>query len=139
MTTSTAGIWRHDMAREDLTPFEKYLYDDPYVSKQKGPRSDTCFICNDPDFSRMGLPLCRACPKCGGHIAADDSRCDDCGYDEENGRGPSWTIYVCPVCQRSWHKSGSKPKNFCTGDGRGRHEGVAMEPVVVVPLRDDRA
>ena len=43
---------------------------------------DGCYICEDPEFAQMGLPLCRKCPKCGGHIAADDSVCDDCGYDE---------------------------------------------------------
>jgi hypothetical protein len=42
-----------------------------------------CYICEDPEFAQMGLPLCRSCPKCGGHIAADDSVCDDCGYDDE--------------------------------------------------------
>lgn len=41
-----------------------------------------CYICEDPEFAQMGLPLCRKCPKCGGHIAADDSVCDDCGYDD---------------------------------------------------------
>ena len=41
-----------------------------------------CYICEDPEYAQMGLPLCRKCPKCGGHIAADDSVCDDCGYDE---------------------------------------------------------
>jgi hypothetical protein len=40
-----------------------------------------CFICEDPEFAAMGLPLCRACPECGGHVAADDTRCDDCGAD----------------------------------------------------------
>jgi hypothetical protein len=43
---------------------------------------DGCYICEDPEFAQMGLPLCRKCPKCGGHIAADDTVCDDCGYDE---------------------------------------------------------
>ena len=41
-----------------------------------------CYICEDPEFAQMGLPLCRKCPKCDGHIAADDTVCDDCGYDE---------------------------------------------------------
>ena len=41
-----------------------------------------CYICEDPEFARMGLPLCRKCPECGGHITADDSVCDDCGFDE---------------------------------------------------------
>lgn len=40
-----------------------------------------CYICEDPEFSLMGLPLCYPCPKCGGHIAADESVCDDCDYD----------------------------------------------------------
>ena len=37
-----------------------------------------CYICNDPDFARAGLPLCYACPECGGHIAADDGECQAC-------------------------------------------------------------
>lgn len=42
-----------------------------------------CYICEDPEFAQMGLPLCQQCPKCpNGHIAADDSVCDDCGHDE---------------------------------------------------------
>lgn len=41
-----------------------------------------CYICNDPEFAQMGLPLCRICPRCEGHIAADDTGCDDCGFDE---------------------------------------------------------
>ena len=45
--------------------------------------SPDCYICNDPEFAQMGLPLCRACPVCGGHIAADDSRCDDCGLCDQ--------------------------------------------------------
>ncbi len=39
---------------------------------------DDCYICNDPDYARAGLPLCRACPLCGGHIAADDGICPEC-------------------------------------------------------------
>lgn len=40
-----------------------------------------CYICEDPEFALMGLPLCQACPKCKGHIAADDGNCEACGYD----------------------------------------------------------
>lgn len=40
-----------------------------------------CYICEDPEFAQMGLPLCTTCESCGGHIAADDTTCDDCGYD----------------------------------------------------------
>jgi len=43
--------------------------------------SDTCYICNDPEFALMGLPLCFPCKMCGGHVSADDTVCDECGYD----------------------------------------------------------
>jgi hypothetical protein len=57
--------------------------DDPSKrSVATGPYRDSCYICRDPEFSLMGLPLCRACPSCKGHIAADDNRCDDCGERE---------------------------------------------------------
>lgn len=26
--------------------------------------SEKCYICNDPEFAQMGLPLCKACPEC---------------------------------------------------------------------------
>ena len=45
-----------------------------------------CYICEDPEFSAMGLPLCKPCPDCSakagepaGHVPADDEECDDCG------------------------------------------------------------
>lgn len=44
-----------------------------------------CYICEDPEFAVMGLPLCRPCPwKCGpdGHCPADDEGCDNCGGSE---------------------------------------------------------
>jgi hypothetical protein len=44
---------------------------------------DGCYICEDPEFSLMGLPLCFPCHKCGGHVAADDTVCDDCGFDHQ--------------------------------------------------------
>lgn len=55
--------------------------DDP--SKRTGTNAYRagCYICEDPEFSLMGLPLCRSCP-CGGHIPADDVTCDDCGQDD---------------------------------------------------------
>jgi hypothetical protein len=44
---------------------------------------EACYICRDPEFAQMGLPLCRLCPSCTtGHIPADDTRCDDCGFDD---------------------------------------------------------
>lgn len=71
------------MSREDLTSFERLLYDDARTSTPVIFRQG-CYICEDPDFAQMGLPLCRKCPKCGGHVAADDTRCDDCEYDYED-------------------------------------------------------
>jgi hypothetical protein len=45
---------------------------------------DGCYICEDPEFAQMGLPLCRLCPACKtGHVAADDTVCDDCGADDQ--------------------------------------------------------
>jgi len=38
-----------------------------------------CYICEDPEFAQMGLPLCSPCPMCNGHVPADDEDCDDCG------------------------------------------------------------
>lgn len=46
------------------------------VPKRKG-----CYICEDPEFALMGLPLCYPCNKCGGHVPADDAVCSDCGHD----------------------------------------------------------
>jgi hypothetical protein len=73
-----------------------------------------CYICEDPEFAAMGLPLCSPCPDCVrrmeictacggrggmpdstpctdclatgitgtlGHIAADDTTCDECDYE----------------------------------------------------------
>lgn len=79
------------MAREDLTDAEKLLYDDDYTSTpDPGVYDPNCYICNDPDFARMGLPLCRPCAKCQrdsgglaqGHVAADETVCSVCGHDD---------------------------------------------------------
>ena|SRR6476661_2583112 len=49
---------------------------------------DYCYICRDPEYAQMGLPLCQPCPECtadpnreDGHIPADDEECDDCGFN----------------------------------------------------------
>lgn len=44
-----------------------------------------CYICEDPEFALMGLPLCYPCAKCGGHVAADDTICSDCKFDNGGG------------------------------------------------------
>lgn len=50
---------------------------------------DDCYICRDPEFAQMGLPLCRYCLACkeadrndGGHVPADDVVCSYCGFNE---------------------------------------------------------
>lgn len=48
-----------------------------------------CYICEDPEFAQMGLPLCRPCPYCSmkqdgkeaGHVPADDTVCTVCHED----------------------------------------------------------
>jgi len=37
-----------------------------------------CYICDDPEFAQMGLPLCYKCCFCSGHVPADDQICSDC-------------------------------------------------------------
>jgi len=58
------------------------LLTDGHVSTPKVHRAG-CYICADPEFAQMGLPLCYRCPACGGHVAADDTVCDDCGHEAE--------------------------------------------------------
>ena len=36
---------------------------------------DDCYICRDPEFAMMGLPLCYKCLICGAHVPADDPVC----------------------------------------------------------------
>jgi hypothetical protein len=63
-----------------------WMLQDGYTSKPKVYR-DSCYICRDPEFAQMGLPLCKPCPRCmgretsTGHVPADDEECDDCGYN----------------------------------------------------------
>ncbi len=47
-----------------------------------------CYICRDPEFALMGMPLCFPCSKCQGHVPADDSVCTDCGHDQCDDEGP---------------------------------------------------
>lgn len=42
-----------------------------------------CYICDDPEFAQMGLPLCYACRSCKGHVPADDTVCSACGLDQD--------------------------------------------------------
>jgi hypothetical protein len=66
------------------------LFDEFTSTPAKGVYDPFCYICRDPEFAQMGLPLCRKCPKCSknpevednGHIPADDDRCTVCSYIE---------------------------------------------------------
>ena len=70
-----------------LTASTQMRTDDPaYFLLRDGKTStptvyrEGCYICEDPEFAQMGLPLCRPCEACKtGHVAADDEVCDDCG------------------------------------------------------------
>jgi hypothetical protein len=44
-----------------------------------------CYICEDPEFAQMGMPLCYKCSKCQGHVPADDTVCDDCEESQDGG------------------------------------------------------
>lgn len=60
-----------------------WMLDHPDIPRTpKVVHKDGCYICEDDEFARMGLPLCYPCPICGGHIAADDTVCDD-GHDAQ--------------------------------------------------------
>jgi hypothetical protein len=52
-----------------------------------------CYICCDPEFAQMGLPLCTSCYKCGAHVPADDSVCDN-GHDQMDMDNPEFAEYV---------------------------------------------
>lgn len=59
---------------------------DGYTSSTTAEYDDDCYICRDPEFAQMGLPLCTPCPRCQaggrqGHMPADDPECTICGYE----------------------------------------------------------
>lgn len=54
---------------------------DPTKRSTTNVYSRGCYICDDPEFSLMGLPLCYACFVCGEHVAADNMECGACGHD----------------------------------------------------------
>ena len=63
-----------------------------------------CYICEDPEFAQMGLPLCQPCKRCGGHVQADgDGTCDDCGADMAS-------HHPCPGCGEAVPTGGTCPE-----------------------------
>jgi hypothetical protein len=55
---------------------------DPNIHSTTTVFKEGCYICEDPEFAQMGMPLCYACQFCDGHVAADDVVCDDCGKEQ---------------------------------------------------------
>ncbi len=58
--------------------------DDPSKRSTSSVHDPDCYICRDPEFAMMGLPLCYPCAKCGGHVPADDCVCGACGHDQRD-------------------------------------------------------
>lgn len=62
-----------------------WMLGDDHPTSKPQVHSSSCYICLDPEFARMGLPLCRSCEQCGegkGHVPADDDTCTVCGHIE---------------------------------------------------------
>lgn len=85
------------------------LLDNVPVTEQKVHRKG-CYICEDREFARMGLPLCSPCCQCrskgsDGHIPADDGQCDDCSHEScaECSKEPTQEASICtcntPCCE----------------------------------------
>ncbi len=76
-------------AKPSLTTSEEMLLLDDYTSSSSAERATACYICRDPHFAQMGLPLCYSCDECSqrgtprrpGHVPADDTICTICGTD----------------------------------------------------------
>jgi hypothetical protein len=73
------------MIEEGLDPEHKIKTSEVY--------NENCYICNDPEFAIMGLPLCYPCYKCGAHVPADDSTCDN-GHCQEDMKNPIYAEFV---------------------------------------------
>ena len=93
MRTNDPAYWMLEQGRED-----------PSKRSQPTVYRGGCYICRDEEFALMGLPLCWACYVCGGHVAADDTRCDECTHDHSE--GPS-DLSVYQVT--SWANDGGAP------------------------------
>lgn len=102
--------FQHQTPRMHLRPQDPayFMLDTAPVTPQRVNRKG-CYICEDREFARMGLPLCGLCCACAasnkvGHIPADDPECEDCGHDEcEACRDVPAQLNICtcdtPCCQ----------------------------------------
>lgn len=85
--------WFNDPESQKYSPPTITTSDDPAwflladshtTTPVEGVYRPQCYVCRDPEFAMMGLPLCKPCPACQqggsmGHIPADDVECTDCG------------------------------------------------------------
>lgn len=88
-----SGVWKLSEHGVPITVTQPHdpayaLLQDDYRSTTQAEHDPTCYICEDPEFAQMGLPLCRTCPRCqaggrAGHIPADDIECTVCGYIQD--------------------------------------------------------
>ena len=73
--------FRSPLTGDRLTAVEAKLFNDSHTTTPvPGIYNADCYICRDPDFAQMGLPLCKPCLQCGAHVPADDDLCDN-GHD----------------------------------------------------------
>jgi hypothetical protein len=76
-----------------------------------------CYICEDPEFAAMGMPLCRPCPECVRERLVVCTTCN--GAHTTDGKTP------CPTCQgRGYAGSlGHVPADDVTCDECGGEDG----------------
>ena len=100
-------------------PAQTLLNDD--FQSQPVVYEENCYICNDPEFAQMGLPLCRRCPACGGHVQADDVVCWDCGLNDNkfwqlaaDTKAPEVVHQLLSesFTDRDWHRITPTPKQL---------------------------
>lgn len=87
MENTTQPSHHHSTPRMHQRPGDPayVLLDGGHTSVQVVHRKG-CYICEDREFARMGLPLCKRCCQCAakgkdGHMPADSYVCDDCQHD----------------------------------------------------------
>jgi hypothetical protein len=125
------GALRHSVAHRPHDPAFTLLLDGKHSVPRVHRRG--CYICEDPEFAAMGMPLCMPCARCGGHIPADDESCDDCGWSAN----PHHQDPTCGLDPASYDElqfgdyETSEPYLVVTGT---RYDGL---PLCFGDLRDD--
>jgi hypothetical protein len=125
------GALAHSMAHRPHDPAFELLTDNFYTVPAV--HRDGCYICEDPEFAAMGLPLCTACPACvrrqetcgackgtGGY--PDKTPCSDClatGILGGLGHIPA-DDDVCDDCEYEHSADDYDDEGLITGIPRGR-------------------